>query len=159
MLQLLSDLLSYWYSKLFSNAKSFSPSVGDYVASAISWGLTCVSFNSKVLDLCATVIPILIKHVYRAFKKNFDWIDLMLDILMALVTFAVGKGLKKAEKNKISKIIKKAGKGNKAWNKIRIGKNRLKLKVNVWGIKANLALNISSTFISSLYSLLCAKYA
>ena len=158
-IQLLSDLLSYWYSKLFSKPKSFSPSVGDYISSAISWALTCVTFNSKVVEICATVIPVLIKHVYRAFNNNFDWIDLMLDLLMVLVAFAVGKGISKAEKNKISKIVKKAGKSNKAWNIIRIGTKRLNAKVTVWGIKANLALNISGTIVSNIYSALYAKYA
>ncbi|MBQ7935191.1 MAG: RHS repeat-associated core domain-containing protein, partial [Clostridia bacterium] len=74
--QFVVDLISYWFAKIYNNYAAFKPSVGDYVSSMISWALTCVSFSRKVIEIAASLIPILIKHVYRAFQRTFDWIDL-----------------------------------------------------------------------------------
>ena len=155
--QLVIDLIGYWFSKAFNNSKSFSPSAGDYISSAFSWAITCVSFNNQVVELCVNLIPILIKHVYRAFTRNFDWIDLAIDCVYYLISFLIRKKLKWSEKNKIGKIKAKFGTGNKAKNKIRIATKRVNVKFNVLGIKANFGLNISSFFTSIIYNYITAR--
>ena len=159
LIQLICDLLSYWYSKIFNNPKSFSPSIGDYVSSAFSWAITCVTFSRKGIEICAALIPIVIKHVYRAFNKNFDLIDFFIDVFFMFISLLVSKGLDIKKQNQMKQIFKKAGNANKAWNKIRINTKKLNIKAEVWGIKANFGFNISSTFVSNLYGCLYAKYA
>ena len=75
-----------------------------------------------------------------------------------LSSILVSKQISKTARNKLNKIIKKAGTGNKAYNKIRIGTKRLNLKVGVWGIKLNLGINISNFFVSNIYSFLQYRY-
>jgi hypothetical protein len=157
-IQLLSDLISLWFRKLFNNSNaSFQAQPGDYVSSMITWALTCVSFNKKVLEIIATLLPLIIKHVGRRFSNSFDWIDLALDLLSTLVSYVISKVLGKKAKNNLKKIRNKLGTSNKANKLFRIQDKKMNLKVKVWGMNLNLGMNISGFFVSSIYSFICAK--
>ena len=158
LVQLLSDLIALWFIQLFqkSNA-SFQVNPGDYISSMITWALTCVSFNKKLLEIIAALLPLVIKHVGRVFNKSFDWMDLALDLLSTLVSYIISKVLGNKAKNDLRRIKNKLGTSNKANKLFLIKSNRMNLKIQVWGIKLNLGMNISSFFISSIYSFVCAK--
>ena len=157
LVQVISDLIAVWFAKLFEKREPII-NAGDYLSSMLSWALTCVSFSKKSLEFVAVLLPVAIKHVYRVFNRSFDWISLAIDMALAVITILVKKQISKTARNKLNKIIKKAGTGNKAYNKIRIGTKRLNLKVGVWGIKLNLGINISNFFVSNIYSFLQYRY-
>ncbi len=75
-----------------------------------------------------------------------------IDLLFVVISFLINSAINKKAKNKLEKIVKKAGNGNKAKEIVRIANKRLQLKIKVWGIKFNLGLNLSSFFVSSIYS-------
>ena len=113
--------------------------------------------KQEVIEIAASLIPILIKHVYRAFQRTFDWIDLAIDCVYALVSFFIGKVINWTQKSRLKTIKNKYGTGNRARNKIRVATKKLNYKVNVWGIKANLSLNLSSVFTSTIYSYITTR--
>jgi len=97
--QLLSELIALWFAILFDKKRpALFADPGDYVSSMISWALTCVSFNKKVLEVVATILPVFVKQIGRIFNKSFDWIDFAIDIAFTILSFVVSKCLKNAEK-------------------------------------------------------------
>ena len=150
--QLLSDLIAYWFTVLFNTKGSFSANPGDYVSSMITWALTCVSFNKEVLEIIGMLSPLAIKHVTRVFSNSFDWIDFGLDIISTAISFLIKKALGAKAASNLKKIKKKLGTGNKTSKLINIKEKRLNMKVNIWGIKLNLSMNIAGFLVSTIYS-------
>lgn len=155
--QFISDLIAYWFLSISKKTATFKINTGDYLSSMLSWALTCVTFNKKVYEIISTLLPIAIKQVGRIFNRTFDWIDFAIDLLFALVSFVIGKGLDAKKKSQLNKFIKYAGKGNKSRNIIRIKTKRLNIKFNLLGIKLNLGMNISNFFVSCIYNYASSK--
>ena len=153
--QLLSDLIAVWFASITNQkATPVMSNGGDYVASMISWALTCVSFNSKVVQIIASLIPFAIKHVSRWVNNKFNVFDFFADAVIILLSFLVNTCLDKFKKVKLDQIIKKAGRGSGASRYINIRETKLNLTISVLGIKFNLTFNIAGSFISNVYTML-----
>lgn len=153
--QLLSDLIAVWAANIVNKpAPSVMNNGGEYISSMLTWALTCVSFNSKVVEIIATLLPVIIKQVSKILSKTFEWIDFLIDIAFTAVSFIVSKFLGNSAKNKLIKIKKKAGNGSGAWKYIQVRKKKLDLRMTALGIKFNLGINITSTFASYIYNVL-----
>ena len=147
--------VAIWFANLFGQkAPVVGENGGDYIGSMISWALTCVSFKSKVANVVSSLLPVVIKQVSRWFNGSFDCVDFLIDIAVTILSFIINKCIDRTAKNKLEKIIKKAGKGNGSHRIIKVKQKRLDLKIKVLGMKFNLGINISSFFVSSVYSLL-----
>ena len=158
LVQLISDIIGYWLATLYGKGDTYTPSGGDYLASMLSWALTCVSFNDKTLEMCAMVLPVIIKQLGRIFNKSFDWIDFAIDIAIVLISYILNKCLSTKKKNDLNKIKKKAGNGNNAYNTIRIKEKRLNIKISKWGVRINFGINISTFCISCIYNLITSAW-
>ncbi len=153
--QLLSDFIAVWFASITNQqATPVMSNGGDYVASMISWALTCVSFNRKITQFIAALFPFAFKHLSRWINNKFVISDFLIDAGILLISLIINTKLDKLKKTKLDQIIKKAGKGKGSSRYIKIQTTRMNLKISVLGMKFNLALNITGSFASNVYSML-----
>ena len=148
--QLISDLIDTWLSQVLGKKeKKFIPE--EYFSSMLSWALTCVSVNGKMLQIVTAFLPVVVKHVGKALRKDFNTANLIMDFAIAFLGYAIGKSIDKKLTQKINKA-KKILTANKLNKKLSTKIRNIKLKGKICGIKLNLSINITNFIASVIFS-------
>ena len=155
--QFISDVIEFLYRKFIQKKNSsftLSP-LGDYLGSAISWGMCSFDlFNNKLVAFFAPFIPVLVKHVTNIIRDSFSWQALLVDLASAFIAGIISVALNQSMKNKLSKV--KRGKGNSYSDYARYLKKQQKITFNINKkfLKVSISIVISTSLMQLLLNLL-----
>ena len=155
--QYVSDLIEYLYRKYIQKKNvpfSASPA-GDYLSSAISWGMCTLNlFNNKLAAFLAPFIPVFVKHIVNICRSSFSWYGLLVDVMSAFIAGIISVALSKKMSDKLRKL--KRGSGNRYADYSKYLKNQQKIvaKINKVFLKVSISIIIPTSLIQLILNLL-----
>ena len=120
----------------------------------LTWALICVTSSSKLVNAALIFLPIAIKHIGRACTGKFNLKELVFDLIVGLIAFAISCCLGKAEKNKLTSIKQKFRGDKNASAKIEKSTFNFTKKMNVCGIKINLSFAVVPSLLLLIFNAL-----
>lgn len=156
-MQLVSDTIEFLFRKFIKKQNvSFKLSpLGDYLGSALSWGMCALDlFNKKLAAFLSPFVPVLVKHLTNIIRGSFSWYSLLVDVVAAFVAGIISVALNKSMKNKLNQV--KRGKGNNYSNYAKYIKKQqnIKIKINKSFFKASITIVIAASVMQLLLNLL-----
>lgn len=152
LVQLLCDWILYLCNKFLSKkAVSMSVHPADYVSSMLTWALVCVVPSKKIITLITIAIPIVVKHVWRLFSGDFDIKTLLYDLAVGAIAFAISCCIDRYTARKCGQIVKRFAGDKNAVSKFTKSTANFKAKMNVLGIKVNLAIAITAPLLQLIF--------
>jgi len=158
--QLSSDFIVYLYDRFFMNNEHsiMSSTLGDYVASSLSCGISMILPISgkhwKLFVAIGNIIPVLTKYLYILFVNGFNFksiriLDLVIDLASLLINILVSIYLGSKLKKKLDALKKKRIPNSKN-TKLKLEKKEVKIHFNKLGIKASFTIILSAAFLQTL---------
>ena len=133
--------------------------IDEYIVSVLSEIVDQFGINSEKVKLGLSIMGTVLKYARRIIFKSMkarDWINFVIDILGAVITYIIGKSLAKA-KEKYDKILvpaKKQGSKNLSRKIAKKIKSDLYLSIRYKGIAIDFTLPISQQFLSSFFNII-----
>ena len=161
-MQLVTDFIEFLYRRFIQKKNvqfSVSPA-GDYLGSAISWGMCTLNlFNNKLACFLAPFVPVFVKHVVNFMCGSVSWYSLLVDLMSAFVAGIVSVALNKNMKNKLGKL--KRGSGNQHSNFSKYLKEKVKIvfKINKAFLKVSISIIVATSLIQLILNLLFKRGA
>ena len=160
LIQLICDLIESWYITLILGRKDNRRfCVGDYLASMLSWSLVFLSPVGKTARAVLAVLPYVVKVFCRLLNGSYSWgafaIDLISAVIAAIVAVCLGKS--KATTSKLSKIKTRFAGSKNASSKIAKSATNAIFRMNKWGFRLSVAINISNALMQLLFNLMVYK--
>ena len=155
LVQLLCDWILYLCNKYISKKNAeMSVHPADCVSSMITWALICVVPNSKLLTFFTITTPIAVKHVWRFCTGKLDIKNVLYDLAVGAIAFAISCCIDRHTAQKCGQIVKRFRGDKNAASKIAASTANFKAKMKILGVKVNLTIAIAAPLLQLIYSAL-----
>ena len=156
--QFASDLIEFLFQKIIKKKNPSYPisSIGDFIGSAISWGMCAFDlFNRKLWAFLAPFFPLVIKYAtYIITGTGISWYALLVDLLAAFVAGIISVALNKKMSDKLNKVKKKAGNRYSDYQKYLKKQQNIKVDINKKFFKASFTIVVATGVLQLLLNLL-----
>ena len=155
LVQFIADIVVFVVRRLIEGKNaSFNPSLGDYVGSALTWGLASVNpfgQKHKILAKLFNFVPVIAKYACKWIcGEKINIFDLLTDLLAVIVSLIVSSAISANTAKKI-KNLKKLNRSKLKTPGFKFKKMELKYAGKILGKKFSFAFNLSPTVVQTIY--------
>ena len=155
LVQFIADIVVFVVRRLIEGKNaSFNPSLGDYVGSALTWGLASVNpfgQKHKILSKLFNFVPVIAKYACKWIcGEKINIFDLLSDLLAVIVSLVVSSAISANTAKKI-KNLKKLNRSKLKTPGFKFKKMELKYAGKILGKKFSFAFNLSPTVVQTIY--------